>query len=81
MLRNAGKTAALSKDDGSPTKAGLFWEHLTGQPLPASGFMNQTAFRETNIEYIRMPDGKKRMVRHLDPATGEWGFSALGLLF
>ena len=74
MLKHGQQRARLSKDDGAPTKAGLFWESLTGQPLPDSGFMSQTPFRENNTEYIRV-DGQKRATRHLDVSNGDWVFT------
>ena len=80
MLAQGRSRTALSKDDGTPTKAGLFWENLTGQSLPESGLMSKTQFRENNTEYITL-NGKKRATRHLDVTTGEWVFSRLGLKF
>ena len=58
MLKSGRKFVRLSKDDGDPTAAGLFWQKFTGQTLPLSGFMSQTAVREGNAEYIKLRDGK-----------------------
>ncbi len=80
MLSHGRLRTALSKDDGTPTKAGLFWESLSTQSLPDSGLMSKTPFRENNTEYITV-NGKKRVTRHLDLATGEWVFSKLGMKF
>ena len=70
MLNHGHHRTALSKDDGTPTIAGLFWESLSGQPLPDSGMMSKVPFRENNTEYITL-NGTKRVTRHLDLATGE----------
>ena len=59
MLAQGRSRTALSKDDGTPTKAGLFWENLTGQSLHESGLMSNTQFRENNTDYITL-NGKKR---------------------
>ena len=78
MLSHGRLRTALSKDDGTPTTSGLFWESLSGQSLPDSGMMSKTPFRENNTEYITV-NGTKRVTRHLDLATGEWVFSKLGM--
>ena len=70
----------LTKNDGGPTSAGLFWQELTGEQLPQTGFMSQTAVREGNIEYITT-QGKRAITRRLNVATGEWVFTKLGLKY
>ena len=81
MLRSAGSSARLSKDDGEPTKAGLFWQEITGQQLPDSGFSSQTPFREGNTEYIKLRTGRNAVTRRLNLETGDWVFTKLGLKF
>ena len=80
MLVQGRSRTALSMDDGTPTKAGLFWENLTGHSLPDSGLMSNSPLRENNTEYIPL-NGKKRVTRHLDVSTGEWVCSRLGMKF
>ena len=65
MLKKGRKFVRLSKDDGEPTQAGLFWQGITGQTLPDSGFMSQTAVREGNAEYIKLCDSKRGITRQL----------------
>ena len=79
ILRSGRTFTRLSKDDGDPTKAGLFWQSLTGQSLPDSGFMSQTAVREGNVEHIKLRDNKKGITRRLNLENGEWIFTKLGL--
>ena len=61
MLAQGRNRTALSKDNGTPTKAGLFWENLTGQSLPDSGLVAKTPFREINTEYINL-NGKNELL-------------------
>ena len=81
MLRAANSSARLSKDDGEPTKAGLFWLQITGEQLPESGFSNQKPFREGNTEYIKLKTGRNAVTRRLNLETGDWVFTRLGLKF
>ena len=71
----------LSNLDGTPTKAGLFWQELTGKELPESGHDAQKAVREGNVETIRLKNGGKAITRRLNVATGEWVFTRLGLRY
>ena len=81
MLKKGRKFVRLSKDDGEPTPASLFWQGITGQTLPDSGFMSQTAVRDGNAEYIKLRDGKRGITRQLSLETGEWIFTKLGLKY
>ena len=81
ILRGPNRSyVQLSKPDGTPTAAGLFWQELTNEVLPQSGVMGQTAVREGNVEYIRTKEGK-RATRRLDLASGDWIFTKLGLKY
>ena len=75
------KYVQLSKNDGEPTTAGLFWQELTGEQLPQSGYMTQAAVREGNVEYIKTRDGKRAITRRLNVQNGEWIFTQLGLRY
>ena len=70
LLRQSKAFVRLTNDAG-PTPAGLFWQELTGEQLPQSGSMSQTAVREGNIEYMKV-NGKRAITRRLNVATGEW---------
>ena len=75
------KYVNLTKDNGEPTTAGLFWQQLTGEQLPESGYMSQAAVREGNVEYIKTRDGKRAITRRLNISNGEWIFTQLGLRY
>ena len=51
---------------------------LSGQVLPAGGFLQQAATRNGNIESIRLRDGSRGVTRRWDEGTGEYKFTRLG---
>ena len=78
MLRGAGqKKTRLTNMDGTPTKAGLFWQELTGEQLPEN---SQLAVREGNVEFVKS-GGKKSITRRLNVTNGEWVFTKFGLKY
>ncbi len=77
-LTRGHATIKLVGNDGRPTAAGNYWAASTGLPLPAGGFMQQTAIREGNVEYIKLANGRKGATRKWNEATGIYKFTPLG---
>ena len=78
-LRGAGRSIIkLVNDDGDATAVGKYWSLKSGEPLPAGGYLQQTATRVGNVESIKMRDGGSGVTRRWNEGTGEYKFTALG---
>ncbi len=77
-LNRGRATIKLIGNDGEATAAGKYWTIKSGQPLPVGGFMQQVATREGNLEFIKLPDGRRGVTRKFDETTGDYKFTKLG---
>ena len=77
-LKWGNSIVKLLGNDGEPTAAGEYWKRSTGTVLPAGGYLQQTAVREGNTEYIKLHSGQKAATRRWDEATGVYKFTKLG---
>ena len=79
IVRQGAKYKVLANKQGVPTKAGRFWERLTGSALPPPPPAPEAApVRRGNREYLQEMD-KERLLRTYDPAKNEFKYSGLGL--
>jgi len=86
ILRQGREHKVLVSTAGNLTKAGLFYEELTGSELITFSFDTaQTPSRVGNVETIKLRGGKERTIRIFDPAAdegrGEYRYTALGKKF
>jgi hypothetical protein len=80
IVRQGAKYKVLANKQGVPTKAGRFWERLTGSALPPPPPAPEAApVRKGNREYLQEMGGKERLLRTYDPAKNEWKYTRAGL--
>ena len=77
-LKWGNSIVKLIGTDGKTTAAGEYYKRSTGEALPVGGYLQQTAIREGNTEYIKLHTGMKAATRKWDEATGIYKFTKLG---
>ena len=77
LLGTGNNFVRLTDRQGQLTQAGQAYEAATGQEIQA-GLQNQAPTRTGRTESIRMPNGRKAVLRRYNPVTNRWDFTALG---
>ena len=78
IVRQGTRYRALETSVGAKTKAGKYWERISGSLLPSeANDARSVPVRKENREFLRVK-GKERLLRTYDPALNDWKYSRLG---